>query len=66
MYFMPQSGAMTQPVGGDMPEAVADAIGNDGDGFDLGITEVEHAEHDLFARQILQYPEIELRLRRLD
>jgi hypothetical protein len=37
-----------QPVGGDMLQAVADAIGHHVSGFDLGIAEVEHAEHDFF------------------
>jgi hypothetical protein len=39
-----------------MFEAVADSVGDDGGRFDLGIAEVEHAEHDLLRRQPLSTP----------
>ena len=47
MYFMPQSGAGMSSVRPNVFQALPDSAGNDFGRFDLGISEVEHAEHDL-------------------
>ena len=49
-----------------MFEAVADSIGDDRGRLDFGIAEIEHPEHDLLRRKILEHAEIEFGLRRLD
>src|SRR6266566_10008331 len=41
-------GRRDQPFGRDIFQPIADAAGDDIDAFNLGIAEIEHAEHDLF------------------
>ncbi len=53
-------------VGRQVLQAGTDAVGDLLRRLDLGIVEVDHAQHHLLGREVLQHAEVELGLRRFD
>src|SRR5712692_155667 len=55
-----------QPLGRDVPQGGADALGHGLGRFDLARAEIDHAEHDRLVSQTLQHREVKPWLRGLD
>ena len=64
-YFMPQSGAATSSAAPLVRQRAPDPLGNRLGRLDCVVVEVEHAEDDRLAGQLLEYGGVEVRLRGL-